>query len=226
MSDPPKYPRVPHVSGGSNASSDDVFWTAGSGDPLAGVEVVVEEKLDGANVSVWFDKGVPRVGMRGGADTADRSGLRGRVRAWAAEHAARLRDVLDDRLVLYGEWLLARHSVAYDALPGPLVGIDVFDREAGAFLDPPARDAVLHAGGIPVPPRIFAGTVESLPSITELVGRSAFGSARAEGLIIRPVHPGPGVPRVLKFVDPAWSRRPDDAWRVDETNRIARPPER
>lgn len=226
MSGPPKYPRVPHVSGGSNATSDDVVWAAGARDPLAGVEVVVEEKLDGANVSVWFENGVPRVGMRGGADTADRSGLRGRVRAWAAEHAARLRDVLGDSLVLYGEWLLARHSVAYDALPGPLVGIDVFDRDAGAFLDPPARDAVLHAADVPVPPRVFTGTVASLPSITELVGRSAFGSARAEGLIIRPVHPGPGLPRVLKFVDPAWTRRTDDAWNPDESNRIGEPPAR
>jgi hypothetical protein len=223
VTDPPKYPRVPHVSGGSNATSDDVIWAAAGADPLAGVEVIVEEKLDGANVSIWFDGGMPRVGMRGGADTADRGGLRGRVRAWAAEHAVRLADVLGDSLVLYGEWLLVRHSVAYDALPGPLVGIDVFDREAGVFLDPPGRDAVLHAAGVPVPPRIFAGTVDSLPSITEMVGRSAFGSARAEGLIIRPVHGGPGLPRVLKFVDPAWARRPDEAWRIDETNRIAEP---
>ncbi len=220
MSRVPKYPRVPHVSGDSNATSDDVVWDAGAGDPLAGVELVVEEKLDGANVSVWFDDGVPSVGMRGGADTADRGGLRGRVRAWAAEHADRLRHVLGDELVLYGEWLLARHSVAYDALPGPLVGIDVLDRRDGSFLDTAARDAILHAAAVPLPPRVFAGQAASLAAVTELVGRSAFGASRAEGLIIRPLHPSPGVPRVTKFVDPAWRRRTDEQWTTPQLNRI------
>jgi len=110
MSVPPKYPRVPHVAPSPAATADDVVLSAAQRSALLSLEVVVEEKLDGMNVVVWIDGGIPRVGTRGGADTSDPSGERGRLRRWASMHADELAGGLGSDL-LYGEWLRRRHVV-------------------------------------------------------------------------------------------------------------------
>jgi hypothetical protein len=67
--------------------------------------VPVEEKLDGANVSLWFDEGRLRVATRGGADAMDRAGQLGRLRAWGAERHGSLVELLEGDVAAYGEWL-------------------------------------------------------------------------------------------------------------------------
>jgi len=166
--------------------------------------VVVEEKLDGANVMVWFDNGAPQVGTRGGADTLDRSGERGRLRAWAAANSERLRRALEEHFALYGEWLRVPHAIRYAELPGPLVGIDVLDRRNGQFLTPDKRDAILAAADIPKPPVRFRGRLKSVEEATEMLGASLFAAPAAEGLIIRAAVPVLNGPRIAKLVDPAF----------------------
>jgi len=72
---------------------------------LAGVSLVVEEKLDGANSAVSFGPdGALRLQSRGHYLTG---GGRERhfdvLKTWAATHAARFWDVLGARYIMYGE---------------------------------------------------------------------------------------------------------------------------
>lgn len=202
FSPPPKYPRVPHFAPSVAATPDDVVLALDGRDELLQVEVVVEEKLDGMNVMAWVQDGIPLVGTRGGADTSDRSGERGRLKAWAAIHADALGQVLGDRWALYGEWLRRRHGVAYSRLPAELIGLDVWDRAEEAFLGVDDRDELLGRLGIPGPPQLFRGVVGTPERLAALFGASAFADDRAEGVIVRAVA---GTPRrVAKLVDPAW----------------------
>lgn len=212
MPDPfPKYPRISHLAPGPGVSADDLILDAPSRKRLLDIPVIVEEKLDGANVAVWFESGGPAVATRGGVDTVDRGGQRGRLKAWAAGNADALREALGERLVLYGEWLLRRHSVPYERLPGPLVGLDIYDRVEDAFLDLARSDAVLGATSIPVPPRRFQGRLGTLDATIALLGTSAFGPARAEGVVLRASRAEDG--RLLaKVIDPSWARVSDAAW--------------
>ncbi|MFN2472096.1 MAG: glycosyltransferase, partial [Gaiellaceae bacterium] len=74
---------------------------------------------------------------RGGANTSDRSGERGRVRSWASMHADELVACLGDGYVLYGEWLRRRHAVPYERLPAELAqagcALGVFGTSAKAL---------------------------------------------------------------------------------------------
>jgi hypothetical protein len=173
-------------------------------------DVLVEEKLDGMNVMLWVEDGVPRVGTRGGAETVDRSGERGRLRAWAAGRADTLASGLSDRFVVYGEWLRARHALAYDRLPSYLVGFDILDRVAGDFLVTARRDALLSGLGIPRPPTRFRGVLGSRDCLDGLLGRSAFADTHAEGLVIRSLDGGS--PRLAKHVDPSWRAAGETPW--------------
>ena len=202
-SPPPTYPRVAHLAPALTVEADDVVARSDQRAAIIGREVVVEEKLDGMNVMVWLEDGAPKVGTRGGEDTSDRSGERGRIRAWAVEHRDELAAALHPDGVLYAEWLRRRHGVPYERLPAPLVGLDVLDVATGEFLDIDARDERLRAIGLPSPPVRFRGRLSGMHELTALLGPSAFAEAPAEGLVIRTADGRE--PRILKLLDPVWA---------------------
>jgi hypothetical protein len=140
--------------------------------------VVVEEKVDGANCGVSFDAGGRLVLQSRGHELT--GGARERhfalLKTWAMAHRDALFEALGTRYTLYGEWLYARHTVFYDALPHYLLEFDVLDRQTGRFLDTPARRDLLAPAPVVSVPVLHAGPVGSLAQITSLLGPSAFKS--------------------------------------------------
>src|SRR5689334_1995440 len=113
-----KYPRTPHLEGSRSQPGDEGLEAL----PFAllrGRQLVVEEKLDGANAAISFDpRGQLLLQSRGHyLAGGPRERQFAPLKAWAAMLAPRLRPRLGDRFVLYGEWLYATHTVFYDALP-------------------------------------------------------------------------------------------------------------
>lgn len=119
---------------------------------IAGRHLVVEEKLDGANAGISFDSGgVLKLQSRGHfLAGGPRERQFAPLKAWAATHQGVLWERLGTRYVLYGEWLYAKHTVFYDALPHHFCEFDLLDRSSGEFLSTPERRRVLmrHAGGV------------------------------------------------------------------------------
>ncbi len=178
--------------------------------------VIVEEKLDGANVRIWLEpqRGI-QVASRGGAGARDRAGQLGRLRAWASEREPELRELLDDDWALYGEWLWLKHGVAYDKLPDLLVVLDLW-RPLDGFCDLSTRDTRAITSGFVVPPRVFEGALGSADRLRAMFGPSAFAtSSRREGLVLR-ARDG----RRCKVVDSAYERRSDAAWSIRTYNRL------
>ncbi len=210
MTAPPKYPRVPHLDGTSAAASDDRIASDPEFAALLSKEVIVEEKLDGMNVMLWAAGGSPRVGTRGGEGTSDRSGERGRIRAWAGARTDVVVPVLGADLVVYGEWLRRRHLIPYDRLPAEFIVLDVYSRRANGFLPPTDRDEIAERLGMAVPPRRFQGVLQTAARVQALLGTSAYGPGRAEGIVVRTVDGTP--PRLAKFVDPSWRGIGEAKW--------------
>ena len=143
-----KYPRTPHLSGSRLQPGDEDLSQIPFGD-LQGKHLVVEEKCDGANSAISFGReGDLRLQSRGHYLTG---GYRERhyhlLKQWANVHRAAFYEVLGDRYILYGEWMYAKHSVYYDALPHYFLEFDILDRENGCFLDTPSRHKGA-AGGV------------------------------------------------------------------------------
>ena len=144
-----KYPRTRHIEGSRlqyGDSADDQSFAE-----LKGQRLVVEEKVDGANCAVSFQNGQLRLQSRGHFLTG---GGRERhfdtLKSWAACHADAFQSVLGERYIMYGEWLFAKHTVFYDALPHYFMEFDVLDQEAGLFLSTGRRRDLL--AGLPVMP--------------------------------------------------------------------------
>jgi len=188
-----KYPRTPHLEG-SRLQPGDHDLGAEPLDVLRGRYVVVEEKLDGANAGLSLDDGgALRLQSRGHVLAG---GARERhfdlFKQWSAVHGARLVELLAGGLVLYGEWLFAKHTVFYDALPHYFLEFDVRSPD-GTFWSTARRRAHLAAARFVVSvPVLWEGVVDDPAGLPAMVGPSRYkterwrdalaGAARAAGV--------------------------------------------
>jgi hypothetical protein len=167
MGDAIKFPKTPRLT---SLATEDIYeaWKHAR-------VVVVEEKVDGANVGIWFEEGEIRLQSRG---HILRGGLSERQFApfhgWAAERVDALRDALGCRYVLYGEWCFAKHKAYYDALPDWLLGYDVFDRERERFLGVAHRDDLLAACDVVVVSCLWSGPFGKAPAFGSFIGKSFY----------------------------------------------------
>ncbi|MBL7260027.1 RNA ligase family protein [Paractinoplanes lichenicola] len=168
-----KYPRTPHLAGSRlQAGDEDLSQTPFA--ELAGRHLVVEEKLDGANSAISFTAGGElRLQSRGHyLSGGPRERQFAPLKSWANLVAPILRPILGARFVLYGEWLYAKHTVFYDALPHYFCEFDILDRETGAFLDTPVRHALLEGTPVVSVPVLRTGKFATLGELTTLVAPS------------------------------------------------------
>jgi len=211
---PPPYPRVPHLFATAGVNREDAVLTKAGARALLGSPVLVEEKLDGANVVIWINgHGAIEVAGRAGPNARDRSRQLGPLRQWALTRADAFRKLLGGGRVLYGEWLWFAHGVYYDGPPAWLIALDLFNGETG-WLAPEERDAHCREVGLCVPPRLGAGLFEDTAALDALLGPARYGTDLAEGLIVRALRPAAAVPPVAKYVASGYRPRTNDDWRA------------
>lgn len=188
MSDFFRFPHTPHLAWlGEGSPRDDKLLTAKEIADLLSSGVVVEEKLDGANLGISIaDDGALRVQNRGQYLQAPFRGQFSRLSSWLVTHQDALTTHLGPHRILFGEWCAARHSISYSSLPDWFVAFDVYDTKAGRFWSTPRRNELVGELGMKEVPALFTGTA-SLSSLKELLSNqfSAFTTGRMEGLIIR-----------------------------------------
>lgn len=111
-------------------------------------------------------------------------------KTWANRHMSALHDALGGRYVMYGEWVYAKHTVYYDALPHFFLEFDVLDTETSDFLSTDRRLQLL--GGLPVRsvPVLHSGGVSNLGTLASMIGRSAFKTDAWYENLIRDVERG------------------------------------
>ncbi len=174
-----KFPRTPHVQGSRRQPGDEDLGSVPFAE-LADRYLVVEEKLDGANAGISFtEDGRLRLQSRGHVlSGGPRERQFAPLKAWAAAVAPILWDRLGSRYVVYGEWLYAKHTVFYDALPHYFCEFDVLDRATGVFLSTAARAALWVDTPVVSVPVLHEGTVPDLAALVALLGPSLCRTGR------------------------------------------------
>jgi ATP-dependent RNA circularization protein (DNA/RNA ligase family) len=191
---------------------------------LAG-EVVVEEKVDGANVGLSVDgDGNVRAQNRGRWLTPGDHPQFGPLWPWMHARADLLRQHLGEHLIVFGEWCIAVHSVHYDQLPDWFLGFDVHDRRDGEFWSLARRNELLEQLQIQPVPELLRGRT-SLPELKRLLERtkSRVGTGPAEGLYIRRESSERLLARA-KLVRPDFLQQIEEHWlqRPLQRNRVLR----
>lgn len=187
MTDFFRFPRTPHLAWlGAAEPRDDKLLTAEEVRDLLSREVVVEEKLDGANlgISVGAD-GALRFQNRGSfLDLASLHPQFRPLRHWLAVHQRPLSDTLAGGQILFGEWCYARHSIHYTRLPDWFIAFDVYDPPAGHFWSVPRRDALIQGLGLAGVPCLARGRFDR-QGLERILGPSRYADGPAEGIYVR-----------------------------------------
>jgi hypothetical protein len=143
-----KYSRTPHLPWSPGRGADDLTLTTVTG--LVGHEVVVTEKLDGENTSM-YDDGLHARSLDSGHHAS---------RSWVKALHARIRGQLPPGRRICGENMYARHSLPYDNLVSWFYGFSVWDAER--CLDWDSTTGVLASLGIPTPPTLWRGLFDEV----------------------------------------------------------------
>lgn len=170
-----KYPRTPHIEGSRLQPGDEDL----SQIPFRSIRnrhLVIEEKCDGANSAVSFAAdGTLLLQSRGHYLTG---GYRERhynlMKQWAMVHRNTLWELLGTRYIMYGEWMYAKHTVFYDALPHYFLEFDILDKETGFFLDTPSRHEMLKGSPVVSVPVLGSGCFDTKEDMLKLLGTSRY----------------------------------------------------
>lgn len=168
-----RYPRTVHLEGSRLQDGDERQYQRLA--DLVGRHAVIEEKLDGANTGISFTSGGRLLLQSRGHYL--QGGARERqftlFHQWARAHEDALLERLEDRYVMYGEWVFAKHSVWYDQLPHYFHEFDVWDRVERCFLSTPCRRALLQGAPVLSVPVLYEGDMPTrVPLLWGLVRHS------------------------------------------------------
>ena len=183
---PPKhiaFPRTPHLQGSTVVDDDAVVTAAMTNGMLRDYPtVLIQEKVDGTNVSVHFEQAwVPVCQKRSGLILQGEHEQYVRFRDFVYEHLEELNRVLGTRYALFGEWLLCRHGVEYDSLKSYFLAFDLWDKKDESFCSWNRMQEILDGVVDCVP--ILANKWNGSPKELEaLIGTSKFSTKEtAEG---------------------------------------------
>jgi ATP-dependent RNA circularization protein (DNA/RNA ligase family) len=211
-----RYPHTPHLAwlGAANPRGDKVLSLAQATALLAGI-VVVEEKLDGANVGFSIaPNGAIQAQSRGQVLTKPFTGQFSRLASWLATHEERFREGLSQSLIVFGEWCTARHSLNYDKLPDWWLMFDVYDKTSGQFWSTTRRNELAAKLEVAVVPRLHDGHI-NLGQLKNWLSEkeSCFRSGNVEGLVIRS-EDGLWLRARAKLVNPDFTQAIVEHWRA------------
>lgn len=155
-------------------------------DGILNAPVTVQEKIDGANVSIWLnDVGGISYGSRTrelGKDDFNGFGT------YVQDHAEALSIFFKEnpKVRLYGEWLV-KHTITYpDAAYKKMYLYDVYNEEKDLYLDQPTVEGLAKTLGFEYPKIFYAGMMVTPEMLEEVVGKTLVpDAANGEGVVIK-----------------------------------------
>lgn len=158
--------------------------------------VHVEEKVDGANLSIWLGSGGEiRVGSRNNDLTANGNEFNGAVKYVNTHPGIKKFFEENNNCRLYGEWLV-KHTIEYNPTAYKKFYLfDIFiesEIEAGedtvprGFLNPQVVHDLANQYGIDVVPYLGKFENPTFEELKKLMGASKFGD-RGEGIVLKNV---------------------------------------
>ncbi len=171
-----KYPRTPHLFGSKGTDDDKHLSEAESKHLIADESLIVEEKIDGTNVGIHFSTdGQLVLQCRGHLITEGMHPQYDLFKQWTVVKRPVLEERLEDRYILFGEWMYARHSLHYQQLPHYFFEFDIYDKASEGFLSLELRITLLEGANIETVPVLHCGAVTP-DELADLIGPSRFDS--------------------------------------------------
>ena len=147
--------------------------------------ITITEKIDGSNLSLYCENGEIKAASRR-RELDYQNTLRG---AWEFSQSLDKKifnDLLGERYILFGEWLV-KNKISYPAdVMGQFYVFDLYDKEKGVYTPWFLTKAFANKLGLKTVPLFFDGEFTSWDEIYSYVGRTEMGATPCgEGIVIK-----------------------------------------
>jgi len=188
-----KFPRTKHIINLGAMTRDDLLYTSSEQKDFLNMELLIEEKIDGANLGIFLDKSTMKLMVQNRSHFVN-SAYHEQFKLldkWITSHSAELFEILqDNEYILYGEWIFFKHSIHYTNIPDYFMLFDIYDRITKQFLSREIVSNIIKETTLQQVPVIARGkfTIDELKKLA--VGKSIFYDGPVEGIYVRAVKDG------------------------------------
>ncbi|KAI9193349.1 uncharacterized protein BJ171DRAFT_528948 [Polychytrium aggregatum] len=197
-----KFPRTEHLVnlGAGSVACDDIVMDPRSMAQfltLSHSEVLtIEEKVDGANLGFRISPTTGEIECQNRSHYVNSKSHPQfkELRNWMFQHEHSLRKILSSaNLILFGEWMYAKHSIHYLNLPDYFIAFDIYDVDAGTFYSRDMFHRALSNTTLQTAPVLDSFSHSTLSPqelsrdlLTYLNRQSGFAlNTRIEGIVVR-----------------------------------------
>ena len=148
--------------------------------------IYITEKIDGANAAIRYDSDTNTVAAQSRKNVLNISNnLRGFYEFTQTLNVDKVKAVLGDNLVLFGEWLV-KHSVPYpDEKYNTFYAFDVYDTDKEKYLPQIEAVGISNELGLTFVPVFYIGKFQSWEHCMSFVGKTALGGEYGEGIVCK-----------------------------------------
>ena len=193
-----KFPRTQHLVNLGSATRDDLVVDQKVDDLMSlahyGDSIDICEKVDGAQIGISMNADFSfKVQNRSHYVNSKSHFQFKELDKWLSKFSQDLYSVIDEDLILFGEWMYCTHSIEYDQLPSYFLAFDLYDKIEKKFYSRQRLLAKLQNTQLSPVPSILSsdfkqlGTTSIQKTLVEekMSQSSSFGSHQMEGLYIK-----------------------------------------
>ncbi len=153
---------------------------------VPGDEIIIEEKIDGANASFQYDEQGDILAAFSHHQPLDAdNNLRGFYEFVQSLDKAKVKEVLGSNIRLFGEWLV-QHKVEYPKeCYNKFYCFDALDTATKRYLPQHEVMKIAERLELPFVPVLFEGVFSNWNDYTSLVGKTMLGGTEGEGIVIK-----------------------------------------
>jgi len=148
--------------------------------------IVIQEKIDGANFSIKYDKDTNNIkAFSRKHELSNELDLRGAYQWSKTLEVNKFKEILSDDFILFGEWLVP-HSVKYPKDKyNKAYFYDIFDMVNCCYLPQNEVKRIINLLNLNYVPTFYDGPFISWKHVESFVGRTDLGGKVGEGVVIK-----------------------------------------
>lgn len=182
-----KYPKTARIRISQIDVAGKFFLSDAETKQLLAGQVVITEKLDGANCAIIRNKNDFRLQKRSGLVGESEHQQFNYFKAWSQINCEKLMQIPKHH-ILYGELMFAKHTIHYDLLPDFFLAFALYDVQADKFKPWYDLEELCVKIGLHTAPFILQGYVSKNELFDYIPNPSAYGHEPAEGIVVSNKH--------------------------------------
>jgi atypical dual specificity phosphatase len=184
-----KFPRTRHIFNVGGATVDDRILDADERDTfMKEYDVFIAEKVDGAQLGISIDENYKiMVQNRSHYVNSKSHSQFEKLNKWIIDHKEALFQILEDQhTILFGEWLYAKHSIAYNSLPDYFMAFDLYNKKKNLFYNRDKLVEALKDTNVHYVREMYRGNIKDKNQLLKMIEqKSEYTDGRVEGIYLK-----------------------------------------